>query len=153
MTVIPKNVGTYFPIRETEASKSGIGFSAANGSHITNHGERKIEGLGEEWNPIGLRAQVADVKTALGSVYQMIQAGNSVHLEAGNCYISNQRTGRRTPIQEKNGTFEISVWVPKGPRKQVRFGKVEASGMSNRYQALEEEEEDEPGFTWQDAGF
>ena len=64
-TVIPKNVGTYFPIRETEASKSGIGFRAANGSHITNHGERKIEGLGEEWNPIGLRAQVADVKTAL----------------------------------------------------------------------------------------
>ena len=95
---------------------------------------------------------MADVKTALGSVYQMIQAGNSVHLEVGYCYISNQRTGRRTPIQEKNGTFEISVWVPRGPKKQV--GTVEETRVKNRYQALlEEEDEEEPGFTRQDAGF
>ena len=99
-----------------------------------------------------LRAQVADVKTALGSVCQMIRAGNSVHLEAGNCYISNQRTGRRMPIQEKNGTFEISIWAPRGPRKQR--GKVEEVGVSNRYQALQEEEdEEEPDFIRQDAGF
>ena len=97
-------------------------------------------------------AQVADVKTALGSVYQMIQAGNSVHLEAGNCYISNQRKGRRTLIQEKNRTFEISVWVPRGPRKQM--GKVEEARVNNRYQVLQEEEdEEEPGFTRQDAGY
>ena len=151
-TVIPKEVGTYFPIRETEASKSGTGFKAANGSHIANHGERRIEGLGEEWNPIGLRAQVADVKTALGSVYQMIRAGNSVHLEAGNCYINNLRTGKRTPIREKNGTFEISIWVPSGPVKHK--GKVEEVKVSNRYQTLQEEEDEgESDFIRQDAGF
>ena len=95
---------------------------------------------------------MADVKTALGSVYQMMRAGNSVHLEAGNCYMSNLRTGRRTPIREKNGTFEISIWVPRGPVKHK--GKVEEVKVSNRYQALQEEEdEEEPGFTRQDAGF
>ena len=62
---------------------------------------------------MGLTAQVADVKTPLGSVNQMLRAGNKVHFEKGICYIENERTGRRTSIKEKAGAFEIGVWVPK----------------------------------------
>ena len=46
-------------------------------------------------------------------VNQMLKAGNRVHFEIGNCYIENLRTGMRTEIQEKNGTFEVGIWVPK----------------------------------------
>ena len=60
-----------------------------------------------------MTAQVADVKTTLGSVNQMLKAGNRVHFETGNCYVEHVRTGVRTEIQEKNGTFEVGIWVPK----------------------------------------
>ena len=33
--------------------------------------------------------------------------------EAGNCYKEHLPTGERTSIEEKDGTFEIGVWVPK----------------------------------------
>ena len=52
------------------------------------------------------------------SVYQVLRAGNRVHFEIGNCYIENQWTGSRIPIVEKQGSFEIGLWVPKS-EKQV----------------------------------
>ena len=61
-------------------------------------------------------AQVANVKTTLGSVYQMLKAGNRVHFELGNCYIEHIGTGRTTRIEEKHGTFEVGIWVPSAPR-------------------------------------
>ena len=60
-----------------------------------------------------MTAQVADVKTTLGSVNQMLRAGNVVHFETGNCYVEDARTRRRTKIEEKGGTFEVGIWVPK----------------------------------------
>ena len=59
-----------------------------------------------------MTAQVADVKTTLGSVNQMLKAGNIVHFETGNCYVEDARTGRRTRADEKGGTFEVGIWVP-----------------------------------------
>ena len=63
-----------------------------------------------------MKAQVADVKTTLGSVYQMLRAGNRVHFERGNCYIEHINTGQKTRIDEKGGTFEVGVWVPKSTK-------------------------------------
>ena len=86
----------------------------------------------------------------------MMQAGNSVHLEKNNCFIRNQRTGRKIPIHEKNGTFEISIWVPKVAKVQKSARVVDQIKTSNRYETLQDEEEDEdqaPGFSRQDAEF
>ena len=58
--------------------------------------------------------QVADVKSAVGSVLQMVKAGNRVHFERDNCYIENVRTGKRTLMQERNGAYEIGVWIQSG---------------------------------------
>ena len=59
-------------------------------------------------------AQVADIKTALASVYRMVQAGNVVHFEKGNCYIQHMDTGAVTPMLEKSGGYEIGLWVESG---------------------------------------
>ena len=59
-----------------------------------------------------MTAQVADVKTTLGSVNQMLRAGNRVHFETGNCYIQDVRTGRKTRIEDTGGKFEVGIWVP-----------------------------------------
>ena len=71
------------------------------------------EGITDQYEPMSMTAQVADVKTTLGSVNQMLKAGSRVHFETGNCYIEHVRTGVKTKIQEKCGTFEIGIWVPR----------------------------------------
>ena len=53
----------------------------------------------------------------------MLKAGNRVHFETGNCYIEHVRTGVRTEIQEKNGTFEVGIWVPKSGNQQQSSGE------------------------------
>ena len=94
-------------------SKRGPGFRAATGSPIKHYGQRILRGVGDQFQPLSMTAQVADVKTTLGSVNQMLRAGNRVHFETGNCYIEHVRAGRKTIMEERNGTFEVGVWVPK----------------------------------------
>ena len=98
---------------ETERSKEGKGFVAANNTTIEHYGMRKLKGQGDEFQPLGMIAQVAKVKSTLISVRRMLEAGNRVHFEPGNCYIEHMTTGARTNIIEKNGSYEIGFWVPK----------------------------------------
>ena len=89
-------------------------------------------------------AQVADVKATLGSVHQMLKAGNTVHFERGNCFIQNKLTGAKTKIEEKHGTFEVGVWVRSPVKAQpVNSNKVK---INNRFQALQEEDEGNMDF-------
>ena len=111
-TVMPPTVAKYFNTVQTEMSQKGPGFRAANGSPIKHYGQKTLQGIGDQFQPLSITAQVADVKTMLGSVNQMLKAGNRVHFETGNCYIEEIRTGRRTIMDEKGGTFEVGIWVP-----------------------------------------
>ena len=79
---------------------------------IKHYGQKTLDGFGDQYQPLNMTAQVADVKTTLGSVNQMLKAGNRVHFEIGNCYVEDTRTGKRTIIEEKGGTFEVGIRVP-----------------------------------------
>ena len=61
-----------------------------------------------------MEAQVADMQSALGSVSQIVKAGNRVHFEAGNSYVQHIATGKITPMVERNGMYEIGIWVRSG---------------------------------------
>ena len=82
-------------------------------------------------------AQVADVKSTLISVRRMLEAGNRVLFEPGNCYIENITTGARTNIIEKNGAFEIGFWVPRAhgaqsnPNPNHVVSKCASGGTTN----------------------
>ena len=78
-TVMPPTVAKYFNTVQTEMSQKGPGFRAANGSPIKHYGQKTLEGIGDHYQPLNMTAQVADVKTTLGSVNQMLKAGNRVH--------------------------------------------------------------------------
>ena len=86
-TVMPPSVARYFNTVQTEMSREGPGFRAANGSPIKHYGQKTLKGIGDQFQPLNMTAQVADVKTTLGSVNQMLRAGNIVHFETGNCYV------------------------------------------------------------------
>ena len=179
-TVMPPCVARHFKVCETPLSKKGPGFRAANGTPIKHYGQRAINGVGDRFQPLGLVAQVADVNSTLGSVHQMLRAGQCVHFETGNCYIRDMKSGQVTKMEEKNGTFEVGIWVPRlasssmpecaqsecqslgavsrsvavSRRQPVSASQTRAISTSNRFSALEEDECDVackmPGFTWQD---
>ena len=115
-------------------SQKGPGFKAANGTPIKHLGQRIIKGVGDQFQMLSVTAQVAEVKSTLGSVYQMLRAGNRVHFEEGNCYIEHIRTGKRTVVLEKNGTFEVGIWVPKASPMPVQQLSVprEQQSQQNR---------------------
>ena len=110
-TVMPPSMAKHIPTTETARSLEGNGFRAANGSHIKHYGQKSLRGYGDEYQSLNLVGQVADVKTALASVYRMVEAGNMVHFEKGNCYIQHLESGALTPMLEKNGGYEIGLWV------------------------------------------
>ena len=136
-TVMPPGAAQKFAVSSTEQSRHGSGFRAANGTAIKHYGQRRIEGWNDDFQPLTMIAQVANVKASLGLVYQMLKAGNSVHFEPGNCYIQHVRTGAKTVIEEKNGTFEVGVWV-KNAKSPVRASSSVIT-IGNRFQALQED--------------
>ena len=65
-TVGPKDVATAFPLEETEESRAGRKFYAANGSPIDNYGRRRTEVVVGEGHQVNLSMQVAEVVKVLG---------------------------------------------------------------------------------------
>ena len=114
-TVMPPTIAQHFPLEETERSKSGEGYLAANNSVIPHYGMRKLKGQSDVYKPISMIAQVAGVKSALLSVNRLLEAGNRVHFEPGNCYVEHVKSRTRTKIIERNGAFEVGFWVPRAP--------------------------------------
>ena len=96
-TVMPPHVALHFEVKETDASRNGPGFRAANGTPIRHYGQKHVRGIGDQYQLLSMTAQVADVKTTLGSVHQMLKAGNIVHFETGNCFVQHTCTGKKTP--------------------------------------------------------
>ena len=126
-----------FAIQPTALSRAGVDYQAANGAPIKNHGERKVKGYTDDWRAIGLSCQVADVRCPLGSVRQMVQAGNAVVFEKGKCRIINRETGNVIPVRESRSGFELDMWVKAGNR-----GQIAQTSVSNSFKELEEEEEE-----------
>ena len=112
-TVMPPKVARYFPLEETERSRAGAGYLAANNSVIKHYGMRRLTGQSDVYRPMSMVAQVADVKSTLVSVHRLLEAGNRVHFEPGDCYVEHIRSGVRTDIIERNGAFEVGFWVPR----------------------------------------
>ena len=95
-TVGPKEIAGAFKMRETEMSKKGIGYVAANGSGIKNHGEKLIAGYTDEGESISMKVQCADVKKVLCSVHKMNLGGNVVVLDGGRSYMQNKESRQKT---------------------------------------------------------
>ena len=71
-------------------------YTAANDSTIGVYGRKTIEGMTDDWNPVVVKAEVADARRCLGPVIRMCEAGNVVHVETGSNYIQNAKSGQKT---------------------------------------------------------
>ena len=79
-----------------------------------------ITSRNENGNPVSMPIQVAEVNKVLGSVREMVNAGNRVVFDQDSngksiSHVEHKATGKRTAIYERNGTFQFTIVVPKGP--------------------------------------
>ena len=87
----PVQTANHLEVKETEASRQGVKYVAANGHKIANLGQRKIQGVTDTGVPLGMTWQVAEVKQPLASVGRMCDAGNvAVFTKDGGYVVPNE---------------------------------------------------------------
>ena len=158
--VTPKGTAKHVPIMETEASKKGMSYSAANGSEIKAYGEKVVRGFFDEGFGMHAKMQVADVKRTLASVMSMNRTGNKVVLDGQHSYLENKKTGRRIQIHIEGNQYVFYIWVKAGcqPQTVTHVGEVQRRWVpnvmtppSNRYAVLAADDEcSGSGFSRQD---
>ena len=69
----------------------------------------------------------------------MLASGNQVIFDPnpGRSMIKNIKTGKEIPIVERNGSYEVDLWVEADRKSRSRFEH------DNRFQVLAETEEEE----------
>jgi len=112
-SVCGRDIGKKFGIKETSMSKSGGYYLSASKHKIFNEGETTIKGVNNLGIPAGITMQVADVKSTLGSVRRVCEAGNKVVFDEDGSYIQNKSTGVMTPLIKETGVYYLHIWVPK----------------------------------------
>ena len=121
--------------------KSGKSYRAANGTPIKAYGERSLKGVTDNWHPFNIEAQVAAVKSPLGSVMHMIKSGIRLVFDNNGSYMQNKSTGQILEIHERDGGFEMDLWVEgsqlKPPKKRI------SSGQYDVFIESEDEDKDE----------
>ena len=80
-TVTPPSTAKHFAILETESSKRGLHYRAANVTKITNNGARNIQAISGDYNH-------------MNSAYQIVQAGNKIILDGDYSFIVQQNDRR-----------------------------------------------------------
>ena len=164
-TVAPKHVALMFPVRRTKAAKMGMGYVAANGTRIDNHGERLVQGYTDDGTSIAMAMQVTDVKRTLGPAYRMNKAGNRVVLDGDESYMINKSSGIVTPISLDNGKFIFNIWVKskeetkeEAAERRSQDERKRDPRSRNAFAALAEDDSEEKpkpnkGFSWRDEIF
>ncbi len=93
-------------------SKGGIGYVAANGRGVKNHGEKKIVGYADDGESVSTTVQRADVKKALFSVDKMNLGGNAAALDGGIRRMQNKVNGQKTRLNHEEGQRIACLRLP-----------------------------------------
>ena len=119
-SVCPRSMAPHFRIDDTEASRAGVYYTAADGGRIANLGETTVPVAMENGLRTSATFQVADVSRPLMSVGKVCEMGNRVLFGAGGGYILNVATGSATPFYKRDGVYIFTVWIP--PVSEVGSG-------------------------------
>jgi hypothetical protein len=110
-TVMSRKMFPKMKIEQTEDSKNGKEYTAANGGKIRNEGQKIIPFTTVEGQELKMKVQVAEVTRMLISASKVAKAGNIVNLDAKNPHVKNIKTGKVTKLRHQNGIFLLDIWV------------------------------------------
>jgi hypothetical protein len=133
-SVAPKIVAPGVSLVETDESKSGKVFRAANGSEIKIYGEKRIPITTVTGRSAQVRYTIADVSRPLLAVCEICDQGKQVVFDNTGSYILDKKTGWWEPIERVGNAYDLTTWVYED---------------DNSVKAVKpEEERTESGFTW-----
>ena len=95
-------------------------FSTANNQSIPNEGTVTMQGAFMNGSEQRMKFKVLDVKRMIASVSELTKSGHRVVFDTSGSYIQNKRTGRYIKVFERNGVYEVPMWV-KRPKKEEHF--------------------------------
>lgn len=108
-SVIPKDLLKEIPTQESEGSRNGVQYIAANGGKMPNLGEKKVHFKTKDGMESNVVFQVTHARKPLASVSKIVKKGNRVVFEPGKAYIQNIPSGKRIELEEANGTYHMYV--------------------------------------------
>merc|ERR1711940_235402 len=126
--VAPLTTAKHIKIEETDASRSGLCYQAANGESSSNRGQRNIKALTNEGEMVAMTWQVADIKRHLASVGRMCDAGNIAIFTRMGGYIVPEGTvqnlinhiednGKMLKMNRENGMYHFDLGVNRTTNK------------------------------------
>ena len=119
--VIPEDIATHVPKRESDGSKRGQHWIAANGGKIYNLGQRIVPFSTDEGLRKKIRFQVAKVNKTLISVDRLAETGHEVILSKKGPRIICP-DGEIIPLKRKKGIFVLNMWIKRaGDNREAGF--------------------------------
>ena len=165
-TLSPPGIISEEDLKQTEWSKKGVGWTAADGGKIRNMGEGAIEAVSEEGINVDMTAQVGDkVGKILLAASKMAEAGNAVLLNVDRELI--KRLARETEIHEnmivnkgslvkskvynKGGLYVYPMWIKqKGKKKDDKSEEVKSGAKYFTANMVDEQDGDNQFNPWVD---
>ena len=111
-SVAPPALFPHVKLEESDGSKRGQHYVAANGSHIQNEGKKCVVFRTNENVSRRITFQCAKVTKPLISVDKMTEAGYDVILSKSDPRIVHSRTGEVTRLRREKGVFILDMWMP-----------------------------------------
>jgi hypothetical protein len=105
---------TSFPeveMKESEGSRSGLNYVAANGHKIPNIGQQDIKLMTAEGHNCTMKFQSANVTRPILSVPKLTASGHSCVFKKDGGTITNIRTGQTTQFHRKEGVYLLGIWL------------------------------------------
>ena len=127
VTIMPSEMCTHIPIRETADSRAGTTYRAASGHPVPDMGSRTFDAQTSRSQSRRLTCKVGPVRKMLLSVNDMLSKGNRVIFDPQGSYVENITTGDWTPIEQKNGIFLMKLWVKRNPQNRASSGNPPAA--------------------------
>jgi hypothetical protein len=110
------------PLEESEGSKKGRRYIAANGQKAPNLGQRVVKMATDDGLPLQVCWQVTKVVKPLLSVSKLTSNGNVVILDKNHPRIVGA-DGQITWLRRVNGTYECDLWIKEDQKKKAGFAR------------------------------
>ena len=117
--VAQESIAKSIPLVETEASRQGQTYHAANRGVIKNKGLKTVTMYSETGDQYRVGYQITDVTRPLNSVSGVCDQGNNVLFTQTGGWIINHATGR---FPREHGVYVLHSWITEFPtEKRVRW--------------------------------
>ena len=119
--VISEKLAPQFRTRPARGSRGDVKYVTANGSVMSNQGEKEVKVRTKEGHRCMLRMQVTDVQKPLMSVPRICDAGHRVIFTKQGGHIEHEESGQKTEFVRENNVYRLKVEMAGG--EEAVFGR------------------------------